>query len=474
MAAIRATAAAFMIFLAAAAAAQECVSGARVIGMRGAVPELVAGPSTWNGTLLAVAKTETGAPGSVWLALYSETLESLVGDRRIVTDAAANDIVALLWNGLELNLFYRSVTERIHLQRLSAFGEPIGGPIAVNPNRRARAGDELSAVWSPALNATVVVQHIASGTSRGIYVTLVERSGAARRDQRLVAAPLNTTEIDVAVTDSGVIGVFFTGEDDSKLWLATIVQGSLVPAIGSTGFTGTEVVAAAQGELFAVARLEGEEEEAQVRWFVIDTAHHLVRQDAVLVEPTPGTILRPLALISTGDELALTYEGELGLRLRRFRISGTHLSDAPFASANVAATSAVSEYPPAWTGRSYLIAPVREISLTSYLVRYCPLRVQISVPATVIVNQTVLLVGTASGGTGPYDFEWTVSRDPGGPRRQEAVLRTFPTTGPRTLTLRVTDDDGNTVTETVTIEVVDEPTPPPPPPPPARRRSVRH
>ena len=56
------------------------------------------------------------------------------------------------------------------------------------------------------------------------------------------------------------------------------------------------------------------------------------------------------------------------------------------------------------------------------------------------VNEPVLLIGTASGGTPPYEFEWTISRDPGGPRRQEAILRTFPTTGPRTLTLTVTDE----------------------------------
>lgn len=473
MAAIRATTAAFVIFLAAAAAAQECVSDVRVIGSRGAVPELVAGPAVWNGTLLAVAKTEEGVPNAIWTALYGEALEGpLVGDRVAVTDAAPNGLFAFLWNGNEFNLFYRSTAERIHLQRLSPFGELIGGPIVINPNRRVRIGDELAAVWSPALNATVVVQHIGSGTSRGIYVTLVERNGTPRSDQRLVAVPVNTTGIDVAVTDSGVIGIFFIGEDDLKIWLATIVQGNFIPDVRSTGIAGTVLAAAAHGERFAVVRTEGEEEETKLRWFVIGTDHAIVRADALLVDTTPGTILRPLALVSNGAELALTYDGLLGLRLRRFTITGTLLSDAPFASSNLGATSAISEFPPVWTGTSYVIAPVREISLTSYLVRYCPLRVQITVPAIVEVNEPVLLVGSASGGTEPYEFEWTISRDPGGPRRQEAILRTFPTTGPRTLTLTVTDDDGNVATTTVTIEVTD--TPPPPPPPPARRRSVRH
>src|ERR1044071_7303631 len=108
MAAIRATAAALMMFLAAAAAAQDCVSDARVIGTRGAVPELVAGPSAWNGTALAVAKTDENAPNAVWVALYSEALEPLVGDRLVVNDAASGDIVAFLWNGFEFNLWYRS------------------------------------------------------------------------------------------------------------------------------------------------------------------------------------------------------------------------------------------------------------------------------------------------------------------------------------------------------------------------------
>jgi hypothetical protein len=472
MAAIRATTAAFVIFLAAAAAAQECVSDARVIGSRGAVPELVAGPSAWNGTLLAVAKTEEGAPNAIWLALYSEALEPLVGDRLVVTDAISEDLIALNWTGEEFNLFYRSTTERIHLQRITPFGERIGGPIVINPNRRSRASDELAAVWSPALDATVVVQHIASGTSRGIYVTFVERSGAVREDQRLVAAPVNTSDLAVAVTSSGVVGIFFVGEDDLKIWLATLVPGDRVPDIHSTGIAGTVFTAAALGERFAVVRQDGEGEAAKLRWFVIDTSHTIVRADALLVDSTPGTELQPLTLISNGSELALTYRGQLGLRLRRFTIGGTLLSDAPFASSRLGATSAISAFPPAWTGTSYVIAPVRAISLTSYLVRYCPMRVQITVPPIVGVNEQVLLIGTVSGGNGPYEFEWTISRDPGGPRRQEAIQRTFPTTGPRTLTLTVTDNDGNSSTAEVTIEVTD--TPPPPPPPPPRRRSVRH
>ena len=472
MAAIRATAAAFLIFLAAASTAQECDSSVRVIGTAGSVPELAAGPSAWNGTLLAVVKTEPAAPNTLWLALYSETLELLIGDRVIVTDASPGGIISLLWNGSEFNLFYRSITERIHLQRLTAFGERIGGPVVINPDRRARLGDDFAAVWSPALNATVVAQHISSGVSRGIYVSLVERTGERRSDQRLVAVAENTSELDVAVTASGVIGVFFVGEDDGRIWLATITPGGFIPHVASTGIASTDFVVAAHGELFVVARVLGEGTDAKIRWFVINTAHQIVRADALLIDSVPEVTLRPLSLISNGEELALTYEGESGLRLRRFSITGTRISDALFATQNFAASGAISEFPPVWTGTSYVLSPLRELSLTSYLVRYCPLRVQITAPDVVPVNEPVLLIGTASGGHEPLEFEWTISRDPGGSRRQEAILRTFATTGPRTLTLTVTDADGNTATATKTIEVSD--TPPPPPPPPARRRSVRH
>jgi hypothetical protein len=476
MAAIRAGAAALLIVLSAAAAAADCVSDARVLSTRGNVPNLITGPAAWSGLLLAVAKTEEEAPNEIWLALYGEELETLVGDRRIVTDAGARDgIIDLLWNDLEFNLFYRSATERIHLQRLTPFGEPIGGPIVINPERRARIGDSFEAVWSPALNATVIAHHVRSGSARGIYVTLVDRGGAQRPEERLIAVPTTSTDLEVAVTESGVTGIFFTAED-GEIWLATIPPGGFFPTLETTGIDGTDFEVTAQGELFVVTRVAveevEEEEEITIHWFVIDTDHEIVREDEELVEPADGPALHPLSLSSTGDELVLTYEGPFGMRLRRFTISGGFLSDGVFAASNSAATDAMSAFAPVWTGTSFIIAPVREISLTSYLLRYCPLVVEIIAPDIVPVGEPVLLIGTASGGEPPYEFQWTISRDPGGPRRQEAILRTFPTTGPRTLTLTVTDDDGNVTVATKTIEVSD--TPPPPPPPPARRRSVRH
>jgi hypothetical protein len=472
MVGLRAITAAILIALAAAATAADCVSDTRFLSSQDTPGNLIAGPVAWTGNALAVAKTEPGVNSSIWVVLHGEDLAPITGDRLLVTDSTRNGIAAFLWNGSELGLFYRSASERIQLQRISSHGDPIGAPVVINPDRRARAGDTIEVQWSPVLDAWVVAHHVVTGISRGIYVTLVERSGIVRSDRKLVASPASPSQMHLAVTDDGVIGVFYVSDDDEKLWLATISQGGFLPDIRTTGFSGTNFRVTSQNGLFAVVRQAGEGEEAVIRWFVIHPNHDIVRADAVLIPATAGVSLRPLALIATPDELALTYVGSPGMHLRRFAIDGTLHSDSRFSVENLAAASAVSEFPPVWSGTSYYTAAFREISLSSYLVRYCPLTVHIDVPAVVGVNQLVLLVGTASGGAGPYEFQWTISRDPGGPRRQEAIQRTFGSTGTRTITLTVTDVTGNSVTVVRTIEV--SATPPPPPPPPSRRRSVRH
>jgi hypothetical protein len=189
MGAIRTTAAAVLMLIGWAASAADCVTGVRLLSTRASVPNLVAGPSAWSGGVLAVAKSEEGNPRAIWVGIYSDGLETLLADRRVATDASdASSIIALLWNGSDFGLFYRTDTV-IRLQRLTTTGEPIGAAVAVNPTRKPRLGDDIEVVWSDALDGWVVARHIGSGTQRGIWVTILEQDGVERFDLEIPAAP---------------------------------------------------------------------------------------------------------------------------------------------------------------------------------------------------------------------------------------------------------------------------------------------
>jgi hypothetical protein len=480
MGAIRATAAAVLIAIGVAASAADCVTEVRLLSTQGSVPNLVAGPSAWSGNVLAVAKTEEGTPGAIWVAIYGEGMETLVADHRIVTDATGNpSIIALLWNGLEFGLFYQTEAS-IRLQRLTTAGDPIGAPIAVNPTRRPRLGDHAEVVWSAALHAWVIGRHIASGTNHGIWVTVLETDGTVQRDEEIPAVPPAEPHLALAVTDTGVIGMFYLTTDDNSLLFTRIRPGAFEKTLSIVPTGGTNVQATTAGDLFVVARLVGQAPTAAIRWFVADSDHHLVRPDGVLVDGNGGEPV-PLGLIHAEGELALTYSLAPSpafapdLRLHRFTVAGAFISDTRFAGNDLVASRALSSYPPVFSGAAYLTPAVRQFGgrLDSYLLRYCPLRAAIEVPRVVEAGKPVTLDSLVTGGVPPYEYAWSIVRDPGGASAAASITRTFTLTGPRAVTLVVTDNSGAQTTATFTIEVVDKIVEPPPPPVTPKRRAVR-
>jgi len=480
MGAIRATAAAVLTLIVAGAAAADCVTDVRLISTRSSVPNLVAGPVAWSGNVLAVAKTEETNPKALWLGVYDETLNPLFPDRPITTEASSNDgIIALLWNGSELGLFYRT-TDVIRLQRLTAFGEPIGTPIPVNPGRPPRIGDDIEVVWSAALEAWVVARHIGTGPDRGIWATVVETDGAHTLDELIPTSPPGNPHLALVVNETGVIGLFHLTTDDNVLLFTTVNTGRF-PTTRTISSAGTDVQAAAVGDLFVVARQVGLAPNAEIRWFVADSNRQIVRPDEMLVDGLDG-LPEPIGLVEAdAGELGLTYTLPVPgqptatpeLRLHRFTIDGDTISDTQFAGADPTATRAIPAFPLIWTRTSFVTTAVRETSsrLDSYLERYCPLRVEIVAPRVHLVGQPVDFSAIVDGGVPAYAYAWTVSRDPGGSKSGATIARTFNVTGSRVVTLVVTDDDGASVTSTFTIEIVDEIVIPPPPK--TKRRAIR-
>lgn len=433
-----------------------------MLSTRSSVPNLVAGPSSWSGSSLAVAKMEEGVPGAAWVAVYDESMQTLVEDRRVATDARS--LVALLWNGSEHGLFYTTVNDAMFLQRISAAGEPIGARVAITPGRTVYSGDDIDVVWSAALNAYAVGRVISQGQFRGVWLTLVERNGAERSHRSAGVAPGIQPALDLAVTDSGIVGMFFNNTLGSLVFARAAATG---PIDARTIAPGAQFLQAeAHRGVFVVVRNAPFENNSrtEIRWLVVDTSQQIVRPDARLVAPS-GDDVWPLALISNGEELALAYIDaprrsqavDRNLRLRRFAINGTLISDTFFSAASVAFARAQSAYPFAWTGTSYLAPAVHAAAdrMNSYLLRYCPLRAAIVSPdRTVRLNTNVTFSATATGGVPGYQYSWIFPSDEVAPKRVQTFERSFPRTGTYTVILEVTDFAGATTRETITIQVV--------------------
>ncbi|HYC89821.1 MAG TPA: PKD domain-containing protein [Thermoanaerobaculia bacterium] len=460
MGAIRKAAAGFLVILATAASGQDCVSAVRLLSTRTSVPNLVAGPFSWSGSTLAVAKTQEGAPGAVWFGAYDETLQTIIDDRLVATDARR--IVALLWNGSEHALFYTTVNDALFLQRLTLSGDPIGDRIAITSDRTVYSGDDIDAVWSPALNAYVVGRVISQGQFRGLWLTLLETNGTERWDLPAFVPGSVRPSLELAVTESGIIGAFFNNAAGSLVFARADGDGNITVRTMSPG---SEFIAAtAHNGRFVVARQSSltPEPKSEIRWFIVDTNQQVVKADATLVEPI-GDDAWPLSLISNGEELALAYIDaprraqpvERTYRLLRFTIDGTVINNTGFAS-EAALGRAQSPYPIVWSGTSYLAAAVHSAPdrLNTYLLRHCPLRARIVSPVrNVRVGQTVTFSAVAGGGVPEYQYSWTFPFEIG-PKRGQTLDRVFDRTGTYVVTLEVTDFSGAKTQQTITVEVI--------------------
>jgi hypothetical protein len=320
----------------------------------------------------------------------------------------------------------------------------------------------------------VLTRHITSGSRRGLWVIIVERDGGLREEQFIGSVPDTIPFVELAVTDSGVVGIFNVSADDKALHYTRYTEGNLFPETKTIATSGQNVQVTAMGERFVIVRSVNND----IRWMVIESDGSVTKSDALLV-PAEGDTLVPLALEAGGGELALTYAhsastNELDMRLRRFLINGTVISDTHFTASVLRARFAFSTHPPQWTGTSWLIAAARDsdASEDSWLARYCPLEVEITGSHVARVGEPITLGSIVEGGVPEYEYQWSFSRNPGGPSRSSTATRTFTSTGPSIATLVVTDRSGATATTQFLINVTDEPDPEPEPVK-TKRRAVR-
>lgn len=454
MRAIRPTASAvFILILTAATAAAECISAVSMLRSPNATPQLRPGPSAWSGNAAAVASTE-GATRAIWFALYSEHGAQLTAPARLVASSQRGPM-ALLWNGSEFALFYID-GETLKLQRISAAGVP-GAAVTVLPGRFTTASDEMAFAWSAALDAYV----IARSTSAGIRSTttfVVNRDGTTRREVELHVGASTRPHLRVAVTDSGVIGVFFRSGD--RVMHARIDQRPDA-VIHDIWDAGDDLVVASHDNRFVLARtFQAAPDKTEIRWIVIDSSGQIVRPEGVLVK-APGVAVAPAALISRDGELALTYlESFRGFtidrgsyRLLRFKASGDVVSDTLFAAADPLWHRDQSAHPPLWTGSAYVNAVSQpSLALAAVnLVRLCPLTVRIVAPRRTALGTPAELSAIVGGGVPGYTYHWSL-----GDRSfstEPALAHKYRWAAEFEVTLTVTDQAGMQTTDTATISV---------------------
>ena len=460
-------AAAVLLMLGGLSASAQCVSEVREI--TGRFPSLEVGPIAWNGSVLALAGTQVST-NVVWVTIADERGTPLY-DRVRLSDTQGGTLYTILSNGNEFSVWYRDANQNLKMIRVSATGVPIGTPANVGgPDVAIAENDQIEVTWSPALDAYVLVRTVTTTAPEQLWMTVVNANGTIRSTSLLATDLRPRTYARVAVTASGIVGVFY--EDTNGR-----VRMRRVPSLRNTPYTvwnagADDLVVAARGEEFVMARSDADGR--VISWQVITNEGEKVRDDELLL--TGRDQVRPISLHARGEELAISYiDGDLDTdprrpryRLFRFRPDGTPIADVFFAAGSSGPHRAPTEHDFVWTGTSYVSPGILDLGEAdeSYLFRYCPLVPDLFGSTTVQRGDTATFTGNASGGVGPYRYEWRYAG--GGSFEGPQFQLTFTDSGQFAFELTVTDATGAQATQLFTITILDQP------PPPGRRRSVRH
>ena len=459
MGVLRAAVSAVLMLSAAATAAGQCVAGIRVISTRQSVPNLVAGPIAWGDGVLMVTKFDRTAR-RLYVSTYDENFGDVTGDL-LVSSNTPDGALAIVWNGTEFGLFYRTLNSpaRLVLQRITKSGQLLGTPIPVS-SRSFQVQDEMDVAWNPVTSRYVIASTDNLVPFRDVWITVMTREGIVERDVNTsVFTAYETADLNVAVTADGHAAIFYASADETIVW--TRLEDSAV-LVYNVWTRGRDLAVATLGNHYYLVKQVPFGAGTRILWLVLDTDGEVVHPEEVLVSPQ-GIDARPLSLITNGEELALEYlDFDLGstqspgmLRLRRFAPSGAFIADTLFA-VDAVQGRAYTEHDFVWTGSSYVTAGVVEQGrdLTSMLIRTCVLRAHITGPGAVVQrDEFVTFTAAPSGGVPGYTYVWNSGDSPEtftGP----TFRWRFRSAGTFTVTLKVTDHAGVSHTTTYTVRVV--------------------
>jgi hypothetical protein len=465
-----AAAAVLILFAGVVSASAQCVGATRDI--TGRFPSLEAGPIAWTGEVLGIAGIQLST-GAIWISVADEH-GNLLADRLRLLETEGGTLIDLVASDDEFALFFLDEERRLLMRRIETDGEAVGlRATEVVGDLVLHADDRAVVQYSAALDAYVVARSVTTTTPRELWLTILNTDGTPRSNVRLVTDVAVDSLLRLAITDEGVIGVFYEEQTTNNIRLVRVEAGVRQNVATVWGpVEDDDLVVTAHAGQFVMIRSMHEFESSFFLWKIVSTYGDVTRPENLLLFGT-GEEVRGVSLISTGTELALSFlDAPAGFelqmpryRLFRFSPTGDEISNTYFAAVNEGIRRAITEYDFIWTGTAYVSPAVLETGDIdeSYLVRYCPLFAGALGPRTATRGETITFTGHATGGAPPYDYEWRISG--GDPVTGPTVDVMYTQLGRFPVEVTVRDSSGAEATERFFVDVVDVTRP--------KRRSVR-
>src|SRR5260370_1222942 len=152
---LRVVLAAMMLAVAVELHADDCVAQNVSVAQPVVFPNHAAGAIATNGSVIGVAKGATDGSQAIYFATYDQSLNQLTPDVLVASQSVERSM-ALLWNGTEFGLFYRTPGYELTLQRASANGALLGPPVAITPHG-SFPHQVYEFVWDPVLQLSLIV-----------------------------------------------------------------------------------------------------------------------------------------------------------------------------------------------------------------------------------------------------------------------------------------------------------------------------
>jgi hypothetical protein len=468
---IRAAVATVLLVAAATVHAEDCISASASVAQPVVFPNRAAGPAATSGNVIGLAKGATDGSNAIYFATYDRNLNQLTPDR-LVASASSERAMKVVWNGVDFGIFYRTPGSQVVLQRASANGDLIGGPIVIAPHN-ASSEQQTDFVWDPVRQLYLMPLSVRNGFNPGLHLIGATRAGVVELDQIISFFIGDEPAPQIAVTSTGIIGIVWgyspTGFGSGLTFVA--IDSQNVPH-GFVQITpnGTSARIASDGTNFAIAfnAPQPSGPGTEIHWVRTSAA----TGEVVIAERNlltgRGLDAAPVSLLwsATRNEWALSYlDASIGFgqfapeyRLRRFANDGTSLGDS-LVSEDPLKSVVSSPYPLVASGLSYIATSERsfgrEQGSESYLIRNCPLTAAITTSRTPVLGLPVTFGVDLTGGIGPFTYFW----DFGDSRFAMTAnpTQSYQQPGSYRVTLTVTDATGATFIAQRVFNVVPDP-----------------